>query len=182
MSRRVGISKIMKNKPEKENIWIAEIIEMAEKDQEMRRRGVETGERDEGLDRSNTERMKAIIEQVGWPTISKAGAAASHKAWLLVQHSPDVEFQKRCLKMMKQEQDGEVNKKDIAYLEDRILILEGKPQIYGTQFKKEGNEYIVYPIENPERIDELRKELGMESLEKYRQGFYRMKKSMQDKK
>lgn len=151
-----------------------EIEDMYIRDQDMRRRALENNgvietDEDEVLDQKNTARMKEIVNQIGWPTVSKVGREVSEMAWLLVQHADhDVEFQKRCLQLMR-EQPEEVSISDIAYLEDRICVNEGNPQIYGTQFYGEGTNYGPRPIKDPENVNERRKKLGMESLEEYRE-------------
>ena len=153
---------------------VRKIKEMHEKDQDMRRRalannGVIENEEDKTLDQRNTERMKEIIEQFGWPTVSKVGEKISNMAWLLVQHADrNVEFQKKCLALMKEQTEGEVDKIDVAYLEDRVRVNEGKPQLYGTQFYGEGEQYGPRPIEDVANVDARRKKLGMESLEEYK--------------
>ena len=89
-----------------------ELLEMAEKDQEMRAKAEETNFKDwdESVDVANTERMKEIIEEIGWPTASKVGAEAANKAWLLVQHADhDPEFQERCLELMSESPEGDTN-------------------------------------------------------------------------
>jgi hypothetical protein len=44
---------------------------------------------------------------------------------------------------------------------DRALVSSGKPQRYGSQtFFKDG-ELVLRPTENPEKLDERRKSLGM---------------------
>lgn len=145
------------------------------RDQDMRRRALENNgvietEEDEMLDQKNTARMKEIVDKIGWPTVSKVGKEVSEMAWLLVQHADhDVEFQKRCLQLMREKPEEEVSMSDSAYLEDRIRVNEGKPQIYGTQFYGEGANYGPRPIEDPENVNERRKKLGMESLEEYRE-------------
>ena len=152
--------------------FIQEIKDMFDKDQEMRQRALENdgvieNEEDDSLDLKHTERMKEIVNQIGWPTISKVGIEVSNMAWLLVQHSDhDVEFQKKCLELMKT-QTGEVSKRNVAYLEDRVRVNEGRPQLYGTQFGGEGENYGPRPIEEPEKVNERRAELGMEPLEEY---------------
>ena len=114
----------------------------------------------------NTERMKEIIEEIGWPSISKLSPEGASNAWLLVQHADhDLEFQKKCLQLMKAEPEGEVAKRDIAYLEDRIATSEGRPQIYGTQFHKNSDgELEPLPISDPENVDQRCKEMGLETL------------------
>ena len=53
----------------------------------------------------------------------------------------------------------------LAFLEDRALMLQGKPQIYGTQHVLDGNgELQPYTIAQLEKVDGSRKTLGLESL------------------
>ncbi len=53
----------------------------------------------------------------------------------------------------------------MAYLQDRVLTMSGKPQIYGTQhdIDENGTAYPL-PIEEPEMVETLRKEVGLEPL------------------
>lgn len=143
----------------------AEITAMYNADQDMRIKAEKDDSVwDETMDPRNTARMKEIVKQIGWPTISKVGEKASGDAWLLVQHADrDVEFQKYCLGLMKAEPTGEVDLGDIAYLEDRVRMNSGQPQLYGTQFRWKGNKSIQN-IEDPEHVEERRKEMGLDTL------------------
>lgn len=53
----------------------------------------------------------------------------------------------------------------MAYLQDRVLTISGKPQIYGTQhdIDKNGMAFPL-PIEDPQQVEVLRQELGLEPL------------------
>jgi hypothetical protein len=135
---------------------------------------------DHELDPRNVQEVKKIIERIGWPTVSKVGVEASEDAWLLVQHADhDPAFQAECLKLMKKEPAGEVNPRNLGYLEDRIHVNTGRPQLYGTQMTEtwddEGNviDYQPQPIEDPEHIDERRAALGMEPYKQYVEGITR---------
>jgi hypothetical protein len=142
-----------------------EIIEMSERDQAMRK----SGQWDSSIDVENTRRMKENVQQIGWPTRSRGGKRASSMAWLLVQHAAhNQEFQKMCLKLMQEQPEGEVDPMNIAYLEDRLREEEGRAQLYGTQFRldAQGNAELL-PIEDPERVDERRKSVGMGTLAEY---------------
>lgn len=143
----------------------AEILEMAAEDQKMRKEFLE-GTRTKGdpdLDRRNTARLKEIVGAIGWPTKELVGDAAT-KAWLLVQHADhDPAFQRQCLELMKAAPEGEVEKSDVAMLEDRVNVAEGKPQRYGSQLHVDENgHYGPYPIEDIEHLDERRAEVGLE--------------------
>jgi hypothetical protein len=142
-----------------------EIIQMSERDQTMRK----SGQWDSSIDVENTRRMKELVEQIGWPTRSKVGRQASDMAWLLVQHADhDREFQKMCLALMKAQPEGEVAMSNIAYLEDRVRVGEGRPQIYGTQFYTDETGHLgPRPIEDPDHVDERRKAVGLQPLSEY---------------
>lgn len=142
-----------------------ELLHMEQLDQEMRTRNLEDDSWDENLDRTHTERMKEVVTLIGWPTISKVGSEASHAAWLLVQHADhDVTFQKECLALMKATPESEVERHDIAYLEDRTRVNSKQPQLYGTQFDVVDGTFISMPIEEPERVDERRRQMGLGTL------------------
>ncbi len=150
---------------------VDELQSMVEVDQDMRNRCTDNpDEWDETVDHRNTERMKVIIDEMGWPSISKVGEKGSSNAWLLVQHADhDPEFQKRCLELMKSEPEGEISKRNIAYLEDRIAVGDGRPQTYGTQFHKNSDGQLVpQPIADEEEVDERRKDVGFETLDEYK--------------
>lgn len=143
-----------------------QIIQMAKADQKMRKGD---GEWDDSLDKTNTEKMKEIISEIGWPTRGKVGQVASFYSWLLVQHADhDVAFQKACLDLMKKEKGDEVGKKEIAYLEDRVRVNEGKPILYGTQFYRNPEGVMTcYPVEDPTNLNKRRKEMELEPFAEY---------------
>lgn len=147
-----------------------EILAMAERDQAMRR-GVLDGTMswDPSVDREHTERMRRIVDELGWPTRSRVGANAEHMAWLLVQHADaDIDLQKRCLALMRDAPPGEVCPAHLAYLEDRINVHEGRPQRYGTQ-GRHGDDGLWRPhqLADDEHVDELRASVGLGPLDEY---------------
>jgi hypothetical protein len=149
-----------------------QILKMREIDQAMR--SDEASEWDVEVDRNNTAAMKGIINEIGWPTVTKVGAEASRAAWLLVQHADeDPAFQKQCLLLMKEQATGEVEARDMAYLEDRIRVNTGQKQVYGTQMFETRDEhgqiskYEPQPIEDPEQVNERRASVGLETIEEY---------------
>lgn len=147
----------------------SELSEMLRVDQEMREKNINDSEFwDDEVDRNNTERMKAIVAKIGWPTKSKVGLEGAHQAWLIVQHADkNVDFQIQCLDLMKQESSDEVEKRSVAYLEDRVRVNQGRSQLYGTQFYYYNGKYGPRPIDDMEHLEERRKEMGLESMEEY---------------
>ncbi|MEO3747443.1 DUF6624 domain-containing protein [Plantactinospora sp. B5E13] len=144
----------------------ADLLDMAGADQRMRVRFMADGDAwDVGVDPANAARLKEIVAEIGWPTVSLVGGEASTAAWLLAQHAPDdLDFMERCLELMKQAGPGEVRLSDIALLEDRVRIIRGRPQVYGTQFCDLGNGWQPFPIENPEGVDVRRAAMGLDTF------------------
>lgn len=50
---------------------------------------------------------------------------------------------------------------------DRILVNEGKPQIYGTQVQVFEGKALPRPVEDPDNLDKRRKEMGLGSFDDY---------------
>lgn len=116
------------------------------------------------IDEIHNARIKRIIKKYGWPTSELIGADGMKSFWLLIQHQDyDLDLQEEALR------DSDFAPKEKAYLTDRILINQGKLQLYGTQFKRDDalSQLVPLPIENPETVNERRKEAGLESLEAY---------------
>lgn len=121
------------------------------------------------VDERNTARLKEIVAQHGWPGKSLAGEGGASAAWLLVQHADaDPAFQRKCLDLMKPLLvKGEIEKRNFAYLTDRVLIAEGKKQLYGTQFTSKDGQFVPQPIEDEANVDKRRQEMGLEPLAEY---------------
>ncbi|WP_271425128.1 BT_3928 family protein [Aequorivita sinensis] len=111
---------------------------------------------------------KYFIEK-GYPGKSRVGEESSLVAWNVLQHNPDkIPIY---LPLVKKAADaGEIPKTAAAMMEDRYLMLEGKPQVYGTQGMSydDARGSFIWPIEKPETVNERRKEAGFtETIEEY---------------
>jgi hypothetical protein len=128
------------------------------------------------IDEDNTAWLKELVRRQGWPGRSLVGEEAAHAAWLLVQHADhDPAFQRECLDLLeKAVQRRDASASDWAYLTDRVLRAEGRPQRYGTQFMYGPDGLQPQPIENPERLDEHRARVGLGPFEEYRQQMRRV--------
>jgi Family of unknown function (DUF6624) len=155
----------------------AELIAMREKDIATRARLVETGELDDkkyhpvmkSVHEENNKRIKEIIGEFGWPLESDVGEEGSEATWLIVQHAVlEPEFQQKCINLLKTAvEKGEAKGVFLAYLQDRVLIRQGKPQIYGTQHEVVNSRMRPLPTENPDEVDRLRSALGIWSQEEH---------------
>jgi hypothetical protein len=117
----------------------------------------------------NAERLLGIIQLKGWPGHSRVGEDGAEAAWMIVQHAiAEPELQRQALTLIKEAaQRGEAQLWQVAMLEDRIRMLEGRPQLYGTQLDWDGNgEMSPYPeIEDVEEVDERRRGVGLGPLQ-----------------
>ncbi|WP_316365269.1 DUF6624 domain-containing protein [Candidatus Thiodiazotropha sp. CDECU1] len=117
-------------------------------------------------EKKNT-RIKEIISHYGWPGFSLVGKEGSKAAWLVVQHAVlDTDFMGKCLPLLQDAiNQGEAEGWCLAYLQDRMLTMSGKPQIYGTQHDIDENGIAhPLPIEEPEKVETIRKKVGLEPL------------------
>jgi len=120
------------------------------------------------VDSANVVQLREIITRFGWPTKSMVGAKGASAAWLIVQHSP--ELQEEGERLMLAAAPGEVSPADLAMLIDRRLVTQGKPQRYGSQLQpmQQGDTVMsFYPIEDTAGLDERRAEAGLMPLADY---------------
>lgn len=61
----------------------------------------------------------------------------------------------------------EVSRRNVAYLTDRVLLAEGKKQVYGTQFILEKGKWKPRPLEDEANVDRRRAEVGLPPLAEY---------------
>jgi hypothetical protein len=153
------------------NRLAAQLMAMQTADQAMRNRAHgDISKWDVRLDKKHTKKLKEIVNRYGWPTVSLVGPSASNAAWLLVQHADhDIEFQEKCLLLMKSVSEGEVRKPNIAYLEDRVRVARGEPQLYGTQFDQPGKNFGPKSVADKGNVDARRKSMGLGTLAEYKQ-------------
>ena len=119
---------------------------------------------DSSVDQDNEKRLREIVDEIGWPTISLVGSDASNAAWLIIQHASDIEFMESCLGLMKSCTEGEIKLANVAYLEDRVRMYKGESQLYGTQWKGPVGRAVLYALVNPESVDERRATMGLGTL------------------
>jgi Family of unknown function (DUF6624) len=120
-------------------------------------------------DEARTERLAEIIDDHGWPTRELVGADGASAAWLIAQHSDlDVDFQEQARDLMREAVDtGEADPTELAYLEDRVALNRGGAQIYGTQIACVDGHAEPAELAEPDRVHELRDEVGLQPLEDY---------------
>jgi hypothetical protein len=185
-------SALAQTKPEVNTALQQQLIEMGKEDQKHRQelselmnrldgpdkdkvmpRYIQLVEEQSALDDKLLRQLEAIIAKHGWPTISLVGKEASGVAFLIIQHA-DLEYQKKYFPLLKEAADkNEARKSDVAMLEDRILMREGKKQIYGSQLRmnEQTQKLELYPIEDEENVDKRRARVGLMPMKEYMKHF-----------
>jgi hypothetical protein len=125
----------------------------------------------EKADKENTHWLKEIVRRNGWPTNTLVGEDGAGAAWLLVQHADaEPKFQRQCLDLMTKLPKEQVSLRNVALLTDRVLLHEGKKQIYGTQFEVIDERYRPRPLEDEANVDRRRAAMDLEPLAEYAKG------------
>ncbi len=121
------------------------------------------------LNKENSLVMEEILSEFGWPTYSEVGELAADAALLVINHHEDDAIRKKYLSQIKSVcEAGEGSCMEYAKIHDRILVNENKEQLYGMQFRyNSANQLEPFPIQNPEKVDERRKAIGLEPLAVY---------------
>jgi hypothetical protein len=158
----------------------AELLQIAEQDQKNRagieafvervgRRSVQADSATKAMtaaDKPLMERVRAIISASGWPRRDRVGDDGAHAAWLVVQHAPP-DVQRSLLPLLQRAvQKGQARASDLALLEDRVRVAEGKLQRYGSQMRSSPTPGppLLEPIEDEACVDRRRASVGLEPL------------------
>jgi hypothetical protein len=145
----------------------AELLRRVEKDQVARKALDPDAMRE--ADGENLPWLKGVIAAHGWPGASLVGTDGAHAAWLLAQHADaDPAFQRQCLDLLTVAVEaGEARMRELAYLTDRVLLAEGKPQVYGTQVTRRGDAWSPRNLGDPDGVDARRAAADLEPLAEY---------------
>lgn len=130
-------------------------------------------EKQHAADDANVKRLTEIVESRGWPEQSKVGGKAAIAAFLVLQHA-GLDQQKQFLPMLRDAvAKGEALPQNLALLEDRILVRDGRPQIYGSQLRVDPvtGKHSFHLIEDEANVDKRRAAVGLGSLTEYAKRF-----------
>jgi hypothetical protein len=154
-----------------------ELLKREARDQRLRHEAIARGGKPgdwaltESDDRDNLRWLKAMLDRDGWPTVTTVGEDGAKAAWLLVQHADkDPGLQARALLLMQEAVSrNEASASELAMLTDRVLLAQGKPQRYGSQFDSLADgSMVLRPTEDMQGLDARRAAVGLPSMEEYR--------------
>lgn len=120
-------------------------------------------------DSINLIKVKKILDEHGWLSADLIGRQGNSALFLVIQHA-DIETQEKYLPMLREAVKQEnAAPQDLALLEDRVALRQGKKQIYGSQIGRdpETGKYYVSPLVDPDNVNKRRAEVGLEPLQDY---------------
>jgi|JI10StandDraft_1071094.scaffolds.fasta_scaffold53323_2 hypothetical protein len=119
-------------------------------------------------DSINLIKVVEILDKYGWLGADVVGGIGNMTLFLVIQHS-DLQTQLKYLPMMREAvKNKNASPSDIALLEDRVLMRQGKKQIYGSQISRNKNgEFYVAALADPDNVDKLRAEMNLQPLAEY---------------
>jgi hypothetical protein len=152
-----------------------QLLDLGRQDEEARTRLLAEGRLFDGyapemeqVHLEHATRLQRIIDEYGWPGVSLVGEDGAQAAWLIAQHAiSNPPFQQACLVLITQAvQSNEVPPSYFAFLTDRILYNQRKPQQFGTVFDwDEDAEVSPWTIEDVENVDKRRASVGLPPLD-----------------
>jgi hypothetical protein len=112
--------------------------------------------------------VSGILDKYGWLGPEVVGPNGNATIPLVLQHS-SLATQQKFLPMMREAvKNGKAEAYDLAILEDKVLLKQGKKQLYGSYILHlEDKRYIVAPMEEPEGVDKRRAMLGLGTMDEY---------------
>lgn len=122
----------------------------------------------EAVDRANQRALKAMLPRGdGWFGRSVVGEEGAGAAFLVVIHAVrDRGLMREALRRMTPlAGTGEIEPAWYAALHDRLAVLEGRPQRYGTQPVCRRGEWVAGEVEDPEGLEARRAVLGLADLD-----------------
>jgi uncharacterized protein DUF6624 len=114
------------------------------------------------------DRLRELLQTSGWPSADRVGPEAARGAWLIAQHADtQLDVQRLALQLLREAVErGAAGSRELAFLEDRVAMNEGRHQIYGTQIADivDGRP-VPWPCIDPAGLDERRAHVGIEPFE-----------------
>lgn len=120
-------------------------------------------------DSINLKKIKPILDKHGWLGEDVVGDQGSDAIFLVIQHA-DLATQLKYLPLLRDAvKQGKALPARFALLEDRVCLIQGKKQIYGSQIMRNNKtgKYYVQPLEDPENVDKRRAQVGLSSIKEY---------------
>ncbi|MEN2414216.1 DUF6624 domain-containing protein [Flavobacterium mesophilum] len=120
-------------------------------------------------DSVNLIKVMKILDERGWLGKNVVGVQGNKTLFLVIQHA-DLKYQQKYLPMLRVAvKNGNASPINLAYLEDRVALREGRKQTYGSQTakNKKTNKWYISPLIDPDNVDKRRAEVGLGPIADY---------------
>jgi hypothetical protein len=108
-------------------------------------------------DASNQKIVISILEKCNWPDDPEL----INSIWFVIQHSESKFMAYSYLKFKALVAKGLLKPSTMALMDDRMLMNNGYPQIYGSQIVENN----IYKLRDPRKVNEWRAEVGLGTIE-----------------
>jgi hypothetical protein len=110
-------------------------------------------------DSSNSLFVMQNTDKLGWPGKTLVGKGGAKAAAFMLQLG-DASLTEKYLPLMRAASvQGELDSADLVTFEDKMLVAQGKPQVYATQLHSNG--MALYPTEDFDNVNKRRMALGL---------------------
>ncbi|HEX3247821.1 MAG TPA: VWA domain-containing protein [Pyrinomonadaceae bacterium] len=152
-----------------------ELLKMATKQREALIQVVERDQKNQSdkdklhkLYEENTAKLCELIKTNGWPTTPLVDAEGVFAAFHILKNAATYELQRDLLPVIVAViQKDPIQKKEFAGLYDRLRVGAGMKQLFGTQAVSMGGFLVLYPVEDPAKLDARRAEFGLGPIDLY---------------
>jgi hypothetical protein len=120
-------------------------------------------------DSLNLIQVTRLLDERGWLGPDVVGGKGNQTLFLVIQHA-DLTTQEKYLPMMREAmKNGKAEGRSLALLEDRVLMRNGKRQLYGSQIGRDPKtgEFYLSPVEDPDQLDVRRAGMGLGPIADY---------------
>jgi len=115
----------------------------------------------------HTVKLCEILKTNGWPTTAMVNEEGVFATFQILKNG-SFELQRDLLPVIlaiiKKDPD---QKREFAGLYDRLRVSAGMKQLFGTQAVSIGGFLVLYPVDDPARLDARRKEFGLSPIDQY---------------
>lgn len=120
------------------------------------------------VDSRNFVVVNELIEKHGFLGNNLKTFKSKAAMFAVIQHASAEEKERLFSVLHHALRNGELQPNLFAYIEDRMLVDKENVQKYGTQYRIQDGEVVIYPrLIDPSKVDIYRKSVGLESLDKF---------------
>lgn len=111
-------------------------------------------------------KLENLMSSTGWISSKKYGKTACEQALIIMKNAPGERLDPHLDTVLKAAENGEAMPSEVAYIHDKVLMYQGKKQLYGTQiaFNEKKGINDVYPIQDEANVDARRAKAGLGPL------------------